>query len=146
MYRLLNSRYWAATFFAGAMVALAATVAFPVRGEQPNQVREFMRPKLQHSQKLLEGLALEDFDLIAKEAQELSLLSQAANWQVLQTEDYLHHSEQFRRAANKVRDAANDKNLDRATLGYFELTAQCVYCHKHLRAVRMANTTGKQGS
>ena len=117
---------------------LVVMISLQVRGEQPNQVKEFMRPKLQHSQRLLEGLALEDFNLIQKEAQELSLLSQAANWQVLQTEEYLRQSEQFRRAANKVRDAAKERNLDGATLGYFDMTVQCVSCHKHLRSVRMA--------
>ena len=52
---------------------------------EPNRVGEFMKAKLQHAQRVLEGLATEDFDLIAKHSQEMSLLSQAATWQVLQT-------------------------------------------------------------
>src|SRR6185295_15408086 len=71
-----------------------------------NNVREFMRAKLEHSQKVLEGLATEDFDLIAKNAQSMSLLSQATNWQVLQTPEYSRQSKDFQHSAEALRDAA----------------------------------------
>ncbi len=106
---------------------------------QANNVREFMRAKLTNSQKVLEGLSLEDFDLIAKNSQAMSLLSQAANWQVLQTPEYLQHSQDFRRAADAVTEAAKKKNLDGAALGYVELTMKCINCHKYVRGVRMAH-------
>ena len=92
-----------------------------------------MRAKLVHSQKVLEGLTLEDFNLIAKHAQELSLLSQAAQWQVLQTPDYLHQSREFRRVADRLTESARQKNLDGATLAFTELTTECVHCHKYVR-------------
>jgi len=119
-----------------ALVAVAA--AFCGGEEQPNKVREFMRRKLTHSQKVLEGLVTEDFDAIAQHAQELSLLSQAANWQVLQTPDYLDHSTEFRRAADRLRDAARKKNLDGSALAYVDVTLSCVNCHKYVRGTRMA--------
>ncbi|MCX7412052.1 MAG: hypothetical protein NTW36_01250, partial [Planctomycetia bacterium] len=59
---------------------------------KPDAVAVFMRAKLAHSSEVLEGLALEDFDMIARGAQELSLASQASSWQVLQTEDYARQS------------------------------------------------------
>jgi hypothetical protein len=105
---------------------------------QPNQVKDFMRVKLVESQKVLEGLALEDFDLIAKNAQAMSLLSQESNWKVLQTEEYLRHSQDFQRTADAIRDAAKKKNLDGAALGYVELTMKCIQCHKYVRDTRMA--------
>ena len=52
----------------------------PSHAQEANKVSEFMRAKLTHSQRVLEGLTIEDFDLIAKHAQEMSLLSQAATW------------------------------------------------------------------
>lgn len=100
---------------------------------QPNQVRDFMRAKLVHSERVLEGLTLQDFDLVAKHAQELSLLSQAAQWQVLQTPEYLHRSQEFRRIADRLTAAAREKNLDGATLAYVELTMECVQCHRYVR-------------
>ncbi|MBL8829614.1 MAG: hypothetical protein JNM18_21735 [Planctomycetaceae bacterium] len=106
--------------------------------QQPNKVSEFMKLKLQHAQKVLEGLVMEDFDIIEKNAQSLSLLSQAETWQVLQTPDYLQHSGEFRRAANAVTNAAREKNIDGAALAYLEMTMKCVNCHKYVRDVRMA--------
>lgn len=106
-------------------------------------VAVFMRPKLDHAQKLLEALALERFDAIAAEAQRLSLLSREAEWQVLQTADYLHFSGEFRRSADAIRDAAQKKNLDAATLGYVTMTIQCVECHKYVRNVRTAGSQPK---
>lgn len=108
------------------------------RPPEPNKVSEFMRAKLNHSQQLLEGLTTENYDVIAKQAQELSLLSQAATWQVLQTQEYRDRSTEFRRAADAVTEAARKKNLDAAALAYVDVTMKCVSCHKYVRHVRMA--------
>ncbi len=116
-----------------AVVLLGVGVAMHAADERPNQVRDFMRPKLAHSQKLLEGLTLENFDMIAKSARALSLLSQESQWRVLQTPDYLHESQEFRRKADRLTTAARERNLDGATLAFMELTLTCVQCHKHVR-------------
>src|SRR5258708_3321573 len=108
------------------------------QSERPHNVRDFMRAKLSHSQKVLEGLTTEDFDMIAKNSQAMSLLSQATNWQVLQTEEYLQQSRDFRRTADSLTEAAKKKNLDGAALAYVELTMKCINCHKYVRGVRMA--------
>jgi hypothetical protein len=102
----------------------------------PEKVSKFMRAKLVHSQKLLEALALEDFAQLAKHSQDLKLLSQESSWNVLQTEQYVRHSEDFRRRADALTDAAKKKNLDGASLAFVELTLNCVQCHKHVRDVR----------
>lgn len=120
---------------AGLAVAAAALLSF---AQQPNEVSTFMQAKLDHSKKLLEGLALEDFNLIARESQQLSLLSQATNWQVLQTEEYLEQSAEFRRTADALTEAAREKNLDGAALRFVDLTMKCVNCHKYVRKVRLA--------
>ena len=106
---------------------------------KPNDVHEFMRLKLENSQKVLEGLAVEDFDMIAKNAQALDLMSKATNWQVLQTEQYVRLSQDFQRTAEAVRNAAKKRNLDGAALGYVELTMQCINCHKYVREERVPN-------
>jgi len=100
---------------------------------QPDQVAAFMRAKLAHSQNVLEGLSLEDFDLIARGAHDLSLASQASSWQVLQTEDYVRHSAEFRRACDGLRSAARAKNLDGALVSWMEVTMKCVQCHRYVR-------------
>ena len=100
---------------------------------EPDKVAAFMRAKLGHSQNVLEGLAVEDFDLIDKGAQDLALASQASSWQVLQTEDYARHSDEFRRSCNALRAAAKARNLDGAALAWMEVTMKCIQCHKYVR-------------
>jgi hypothetical protein len=95
--------------------------------------REFMHRKLEHSQKVLEGIVVEDFDLIEKNARTLNLLSQAAEWQVLPSAEYRRHSEEFRRTTESLVKAAREKNLDGAALAYVQLTLNCVNCHKYVR-------------
>jgi cytochrome c556 len=107
----------------------------PTVGDKPNDVAIFMRAKLGHAQLVLEGLALADYDLIARGAHDLALASQASSWQVLQTEDYARQSREFRRACESLRSAAKDKNLDGAALAWMEVTLKCIQCHKYVRDV-----------
>ncbi len=122
---------------AGALALLAGGVwlaATAMAGPpQPDKVAVFMRAKLIHSQNVLEGLTTEDYDLIEKGAQDLSLASLDSNWQVLQTEDYVRQSAEFRRACDMLRDAAKEKNLDGAALAWMDVTLKCVQCHKYVR-------------
>lgn len=122
---------------AAAVIAIAAWAGSRPAAEEPStrpdQVAVFMRAKLGHSQNVLEGLAIEDFDLIERGAQELSLVSEDASWQVLQTEDYARQSAEFRRSCDSLRKAAKDRNLDGAALAWMEVTMKCVQCHKYVR-------------
>ena len=99
----------------------------------PDRVAVFMRAKLAHSQDVLAGLATADFDLIERGAQELSLASLDSNWQVLQTEAYMRQSAEFRRSCDLLRSAAQQKNLDGATVAWMDVTLKCVQCHKYVR-------------
>ncbi len=121
------------------LAVAAVTGSRPTANEsttRPDQVAVFMRAKLAHSQNVLEGLAIEDYDLIDKGAQELSLASEDASWQVLQTEDYARQSADFRRSCDSLRKAAKSHNLDGAALAWMEVTMKCVQCHKYVRDVR----------
>jgi hypothetical protein len=126
--------------------ALALTLAGFLLAAEPqqqpaaetNQVGEFMRAKLLHSQGVLEGLSMEKYDLIARNSQSMSLLSQASNWQVLQTPEYRQRSTEFRRSVDALTEAARQRNLDGATLSFVQVTMKCVSCHKYVRSVRMA--------
>ena len=102
--------------------------------QQQTSVDDLMQQKLLSSQALLKGLAVEDFDLIAKQAQKLHLLSRDVSWNILQTKEYVRLSDEFRFAAEQIRDAGTSKNLDAAALGYFKLTMTCVDCHRHIRS------------
>ena len=101
--------------------------------------KEFMREKLGHSQKALEALALEDFVTLAQQSKKLSAMTQEATWQVFENPDFAEHSATFRRHANALAKAAQDKNLDAATLAYVRLTMSCVDCHKFVRGKVIAS-------
>jgi hypothetical protein len=119
-----------------AMIFSGAVVGF---SQKPAKLSDFMQLKLKHSQQILEGVAIEDFDMIAKSARDLSLQSMEETWQVFETPEYLQHSDEFKRAADAVAKAAHEKNLDGAALAYVGLTLKCVSCHKYVRDVRMAS-------
>ena len=116
-----------------AGVATGVAVAAAQKPGDADQTAAFMRAKLTYSQHVLEGLTVEDYDLIAKGAQQLALASQASDWQVLQTEDYIRHSSEFRRACDSLGAAAKAKNLDGAALAWMEVTMKCVQCHRYVR-------------
>ena len=97
-----------------------------------------MERKLEHSQKVLKGIALADFDMIGKNAEELIQASKDAEWKALKTPRYAIYSNDFRQAAEALAEKAQAKNLDGATLAYMEMTMTCVKCHKHVREKRMA--------
>jgi hypothetical protein len=117
---------------------IALLLAAPGSSEQEKGKREFMREKLKHSQEIVEGLTVENFDQIAKNAQRLGLLSHAAGWNVFQTEEYVLQSGEFRRAVEALSKHAMQKNLDGAVLAYLDVTMKCVNCHKYVRRIRMA--------
>ena len=99
-------------------------------------LKAFMRRKLEHSKAILEGLAIEDFDLIRKNSQGPKLMGLESNWNLLQTEEYLDQSREFRRTVDAIHEAAEKENLESAALRYVTLTVQCVECHKYLRSQR----------
>ena len=117
------------------VVSLGAWQLFgqPPTKASKEQLKPFMQRKLDHAKGVLEGLALEDYEKIAKEAQALSLLSLESDWNVITTEEYLEQSSDFRRAVNVITEAAHEKDINRAALGYVNLTVRCVECHSYLR-------------
>jgi cytochrome c556 len=96
----------------------------------------FMQAKLGHAQKTLEGLAKEDFELVAKHSQAISLLCEDELWAVLKTAEYHERSKEFQRSINAITDAARKKNLEAATLAYVDSMMKCVTCHKYVRQTR----------
>ena len=96
-------------------------------------VAPFMQMKLAYTKEIVEGLALADFDSIVHNAQKLNLMSLESTWNSVQTREYSTLSGEFRASVNRLRDAAKSRNLDGTTLAYFEVTLNCVRCHRYLR-------------
>lgn len=105
-------------------------------GETDEKLAQLMHEKLKHSQNILEGLALADYDKISENAAALVRISRRAEWLVFKTPRYEMYSNEFRRDAEALMDTAKEKNLDAAALSYVELTLTCVRCHKYAREMR----------
>jgi hypothetical protein len=122
-----------------AMVSVASSLlacGIWVWGQEAETQRDavpFMRIKLVHTKEIVEGLALGDLDAVARHSQKLSLMSLESNWNVVQTPEYSAASKEFRGSVNRLYEAAKAKNLDATTLAYFEVTLNCVRCHRYLR-------------
>ena len=111
--------------------------------EKPAPARQglskFMRMKLDASQKVLAGLALEDFELIQEGAAKLEEMSAAEKWRVTKDALFREHSVDFQRVAQRLVKNGKDGKLDAAALTWIELTMQCIECHKWSRANLIVN-------
>ena len=121
----------------GLVILLSSVAATVAKQLQDHGARSaFMRQKLELSKNILEGLSLENYDLIEKNAKGMKRLSYAAEWEVPtipNLEEYLPHTNEFQRHCEEILKAAQAKNIDAATLGYVKLTTSCVGCHKYVR-------------
>ena len=96
----------------------------------------FMRKKLDASSLILEGLAVEDAELIGRGAKSLLQLSKVEKWQVLVDSEYRVYSIDFRSTVRKLEEAAEKGNFDNAALQWFDVTKSCIECHQHIRRER----------
>jgi hypothetical protein len=118
-----------------SVAVLASSGREPEKGKE----NELMRRKLACSQKVLEGIAVADYKMIGKNAEELLQISKEAGFRVLKTPTYELHTNQFRRSVEALIQNAKEKNIDAAALTYVDLTLTCVKCHKHVRDERMTS-------
>ena len=127
---------------AGMVLFLVLAVGLMVSSAQNKKLRamkKFMRDKLELAQGILEGLSVENYDLITSRAQRLSAMSQQADWKVFENPDYEQQSLAFRRNVDSLTKAAKNKNLDGATLAYVRVTMSCIECHKYVRGRLVAS-------
>ena len=125
------------------MLAVIAGVSATFAQSKRNRAaKEFMRDKLELSQRVLEGLATEDYNLIVTKGTRLSAMSKEADWRAFENPDYDQQSVIFRRHVDSLVKAAKDKNLDAATLSYVRMTMSCVDCHKLVRGKLVAALDG----
>ncbi|MER3416037.1 MAG: hypothetical protein C4297_07500 [Gemmataceae bacterium] len=121
-----------------AVVAVPVALWLAYGQDAPKAREQLMKLKLQHAQRVLEGVAQADYALIERNARELILLSQKAEWLVYRTREYTMYSDEFRRNAGDLVQAAQNKNIDGCALAYVQMTMSCVNCHKYVRETRMA--------
>jgi hypothetical protein len=105
----------------------------------------WMEKKLEYSQRMIRGLATENFDEIAKSARLMGGLSQFERWVRGGVPEYRSQLTLFQTANRELARAADNNNLDGAALAYVQMTLSCVNCHKVVRdLVRGAPSDAKK--
>jgi len=122
---------------AAGVLALSLVAAEPKYKRADTQV--FMRMKLMWSQATLEGLALEKFDLVSRNAIRMRDMTQSNQWFTMKQPDYLTYTTNFQKSADALYMAAVDKNLEAATEAYTKLARNCVECHRLVRVDQRKN-------
>ena len=107
-------------------------------GARKAALKVFMRKKLDASQDVLEGLAVEDFELILQGAKQLKATGAAAEFMVHNDALYAEYAGDFRRTVDKLERHAKEGKLDGAALAYVDMTLNCVECHKYVRNILVA--------
>ncbi len=127
----MKTRLYILVVLTAALLLVAPAIR--IHSEPTVSTKDVMKFKLHHAQRVLEGIATENYDVIAENAKQLKLLSQQADWQIRQTPEYQRFTADFARNAESLLKAASNKNVDTATIAYFQMTVSCTTCHRYLR-------------
>jgi cytochrome c556 len=103
---------------------------------QTAPVHRVMRDKLEHSQKVLEAVVTSNWAQLDREARALAKATQDPAWSVLQMPEYVRYSQAFLRATDNLTAAAEQRDLEAASLGFISLSTSCVSCHRYLSRAR----------
>ncbi len=122
-----------------AMGTLVAAVVAAESRPRRTAMQSFMRQKLVYSQGVLEGLSLEKFDLVSKNAIRMRDMTQSNHWSIVRQPDYMAHTTNYQKSIEALYMAAVDKNLEAATDAYLKMARNCVECHRLVRADQRKN-------
>ena len=118
---------------AGTIILIVSLTATVGQSKRERAAKEFMRDKLELSQRVLEGIVTEDYDLIVAKGSRLSAMTKEADWRLFENPNYDQQSVTFRGHVDALVKAAKRKDSDAATLAYVRMTMSCVDCHKLVR-------------
>ncbi|MBA4150801.1 MAG: hypothetical protein H0X66_22035 [Verrucomicrobia bacterium] len=126
--------------YVGVGLVLLAIFAFTAhKSFAQNTTKEVMRFKLHYAQRILEGITMENYEVINDNAQKLKKLSNQAEWHIRETPEYQRFTTEFARHADALVKASQNENVDAATVAYFQMTVSCTSCHGYLRGVKGAS-------
>jgi hypothetical protein len=97
---------------------------------------DVMLAKLAHTQAIIEGISVSNFDQIRLNAVDLFEISKKTEWMVQDTVTYTVLSEDFRQAVTALADDAGAGNTERVKDDFFRVTETCIDCHAYLRRER----------
>lgn len=118
----------------GSMACLAAVLnAAGTKVDSRAGTKCFMCEKMGYAQAVLEGLTLEKFDDVSRNAVRLRNMTQSNLWYTSRQPDYMKHTAAYQKSVDALYLAATEKNLDEATEKYSQMVRNCVACHRLVR-------------
>ena len=137
-----GSRWRAAVSTAVTILGIAALLVAVSTGPSPSaqsaRMKQVMRTKLDHSQRILEAVVTSNWQQLDRESRAMATIVRDPAWAVLAMPEYVRHSGAFLRATDDLIEAATSRDLESASLGFISLTTSCVSCHRYLARARIA--------
>jgi len=129
-------------FAAAVLVAGVTTVGVFAQDPPEEKPTSFwMQKKLEYSERILSGLATEDFEAIRKNASAMQNLNRIEGFvRRRNAKDYRTQLQIFEYANGELIRSANQKNVEGAALAFTQLTLSCVNCHKVIRQPEVTET------
>lgn len=99
-------------------------------------VESLMKAKAGYAHRLLDAVVLGELETVRDQAFRLKAVAETADWNVMDTPEYVRESEAFIRATDRLLQSAGSKNPEAVALAYVEVTLSCVHCHRYVSAQR----------
>ena len=132
----MKTKWTWAVVLAGVVAGGLAVQAQPTKVLPPTKTNEltmFMRQKLAYSDKILEGISLENYSEIRTNSHLLLMMSKHSTWLTFGNPDFKTQTRTFQQAVIKLQDAAIAKDMPALLQTYSEVTRNCVECHQIFR-------------
>jgi hypothetical protein len=126
------------TVVAALAVSLSTLCSPGVDGQEKksgdeDKVSGWMKKKLEFSQNILSGLTKGDFEMVAKNAQAMDILTYLEKWSRADRPGYRQQVGYFDLANKELIKQAQARNVEGSVLAYNQLAISCVQCHKIVR-------------
>lgn len=135
---MMRTKSWVLAVTTMFVLVLAAMRAVSQESTQDSSKVNagIMRMKLEPAKKILEGIALGDFQAIRKNAEQIRLLTLDEKWMVVQSDRYQLQTKNFEKSLNLLNRMCEERDIDGVTLAYMQVTMRCVECHRVIRGDR----------
>ena len=118
------------------VLALSLLVLMALQTARQGPVESLMKAKAGYAHRLLDAVVLGELETARDQAFRLKAVAETADWNVMDTPEYVRESEAFIRATDRLLQSAGSKNPEAVALAYVEVTLSCVHCHRYVNANR----------
>jgi hypothetical protein len=118
------------------VLALSFLAISALQTARQGTVESLMKAKAGYAHRLLDAVVMGDLETARDQAFRLKAVAQTADWNVMDTPEYVRESEAFIRATDRLLQSAASKNPDAVALAYVDVTLSCVHCHRYVNAQR----------